>query len=99
MKFSMSSIKTLTIDLGDEVIKFEGGLAELLKEARDLYIKGMKQGDEKALEEFWVMSEASVKAVGKDRLLQAVTKLQKGVSEHIPCGMINSGREYLDQFL
>jgi hypothetical protein len=99
MNFSMTAMKNLTIELGDEVVKFEGKTADALREARDLYVRGFKRGDEEALAEFFNCSEASVRTVGEARLLKAVEKLNEKASHIFPAGTPDWGLQYLRRFL
>ena len=99
MNFSMTAMKNLTIELGDEVIKFEGKTAEALREARELYVQGFKRGNNEALKEFYECSEASVRTVGETRLLEAVYKLNKKASHIFPVGTADWGYQYLLGFL
>lgn len=99
MKFSMSSIKNLKIDLGEEVIEFTGETAEALRKARDLYVRAFKRGDESAVSEFLDCSEASVRVVGEHRLLEAVYKLNQNLSHVFPPGTPDWGFQYLRRFL
>jgi len=99
MKFSMGSIKRMTIDLGDEVIKFEGQYKEDLKGVRELYIQGVKHGNDAAYHELMRCSAATVRAFGKDKLYAAAAKLKLKASDVFPPHMIDEGVYYLMQFL
>lgn len=99
MQFSMGSIKRLTIDLGDEVITFEEHLGELIAEMRELYIDGIKKHIPEAYDEFFVASDATVKACGRERIENATNKLKEKIAEHIPPHAIQWGADYLEQFL
>ena len=48
MKFSMSCMKTLEIPLKDETITFAPETQVLLREARQLYVDGVKNGNDEA---------------------------------------------------
>ena len=99
MKFSMSSIKNLEIPLGNRTLKFEGEIAEAMRDARDLYIRGMKQGDDEAYAEFMVCSATSAQAIGLNRIQNAVADLNIHASHAFPRGTPAWGQEYLMQFL
>ena len=71
MKFSMSSIKNMQIPLRDETITFAPETEDLMRQARDLYIKGAKQGDDEAYEEFMTISRVTAQVVGKERIFKA----------------------------
>ena len=98
MKFSMSSIKNLEIPLGDKTLKFEGEVAEAMRDARDLYIQGMKHGDDEAYAEFMVCSATSAQAVGLNRIQDAVVALNIHAAHAFPRGTPAWGQEYLMQF-
>ena len=99
MKFSMSSIKNLEIPLGDTTLKFEGDLADAMRDARDLYIQGVKHGDDEAYADFMVCSATSAQAVGLNRIQDAVATLNVHASHAFPRGTPVWGQEYLMQFL
>lgn len=98
MKFSMSSIKNLEIPVGNPTIKFEGHVAEAMRDARDLYIQGMKHGDDEAYAEFMVCSATSARAVGKERIQYAVDFLNEEASHAFPHGTPKWGQQYLLRF-
>ena len=50
MGFSMSAIKRIRIVLEDEAIDFADETKEIMGRVRDLYLKGMKHGDDEAYE-------------------------------------------------
>ena len=75
MKFSMSSIKQMQIVLDNETINFDDNTKEIMGRVRDLYVRGMKQNDDVAYEEFLVASKACMIACGADRLQVARDKL------------------------
>ena len=76
MKFSMSSIKNMQIPLRDETITFAPETEDLMRQARDFYIKGAKQGDDDAYEEFMSISKATAQVVGKERIFKACDILE-----------------------
>ena len=67
MKLSMGTIKNKILPLsnGEQVILPESCHA-LMDEARDLYIRGFKQNDDEALEEFYALSKAHFEVLGKE---------------------------------
>ena len=75
MKFSMSSIKQMQIVLDNETIDFADDTKEIMGRVRDLYVRGMKQNDDVAYEEFLIASKACMIACGSSRLLAARDKL------------------------
>ena len=98
MKFSMSSIKNMQIPLRDETITFAPETEDLMRQARDLYIKGAKQGDDEAYEEFMTISRVTAQVVGKERIFKACDILEEHV-DAFPKGCMIWGVEYLMQFL
>jgi hypothetical protein len=75
MGFSMSSIKRMQIVLENETIEFADDTKEIMGNVRDLYVKGMKHGDDDAYAEFLEASLACMLACGIDRLTTAKQKL------------------------
>ena len=75
MGFSMSSIKRQQIVLDSETIEFSPEVKETMVKVRDLYIKGMKHGDDIAYAEFLKSSLACLTACGLPRLEAAKAKL------------------------
>ena len=75
MGFSMSSIKRMKIVLEDGTIDFADETKEIMGRVRELYLKGMKQGDDEAYEKFLDASHACLLACGFDRLFQAKSRL------------------------
>ena len=98
MKFSMGCIKRMEIPLKEETIVFAPETQELMRQARDFYVRGMKQGDDKAYAEFMKISAASAQACGKGRILKAKEVLSKNV-DAIPAQSYDWGVSYLMQFL
>ncbi len=75
MSFSMSSIKRMQIVLEDGTIDFSDTTKEIMGRVRDLYLKGMKRGDDEAYENFLDASHACLIACGVPRLFEAKTRL------------------------
>lgn len=75
MKFSMGSIKQMTIVLENETIEFAEPTKAIMADVRDLYIKGQKMGDDVAFTEFMRASTACMNACGHYRLKTAKDKL------------------------
>ena len=97
MKFSMSCIKNLAIPLKDETITFEPETQELLREARNYYVSGVKNGSDEDFAEFMKISEATAVAVGIDRIMNAAKILKENVDD-IPADKLHWGVAYLMQF-
>ena len=75
MGFSMSSIKRQQIVLDSETIEFSDEVKEIMTKVRDLYVRGMKHGDDDAYSDFLRSSLACLQACGLDRLEAAKDKL------------------------
>jgi hypothetical protein len=66
MKLSMGTIKNKVFPLPDGgSLVLPESCHSLMDEARDLYIRGFKQGDDDALEEFYALSKAHFQVLGK----------------------------------
>ena len=98
MKFSMSCMKRMQIPLKEETITFAPETEELMREARDFYVRGFKQGDSEAMVEFYAISKASARACGLERLTEARYILERNV-DAIPSYTLDWGLDYLKQFL
>tara|TARA_B100001142_G_scaffold131600_1_gene133195 strand:+ start:63221 stop:63676 length:456 start_codon:yes stop_codon:yes gene_type:complete len=98
MKFSMSCMKNMEIPLKEETITFEPETQELMKEARRLYVSGVKKGNAEDFEEFMEISKATAKSCGIVRLVKAKQVLEENV-DAIPSSTLNWGLSYLCQFL
>jgi hypothetical protein len=71
MKFSMGCMKTMSIPLKSHTVTFEEETAKILREVRDLYVSGFKNGNQEDLTEFLKASKANLNAVGTKRILEA----------------------------
>ena len=71
MKFSMGCMKTMSIPLKSHTVTFEKETAKILREVRDLYVSGFKNGNKEDLAEFLKASKANLNAVGAKRILEA----------------------------
>ena len=103
MKFSMHCMKYMKIPLKtksgkEKVITFEPETAQLLKEVRKLYISGFKMGNKEDMDEFFVASEASIRAVGEERILKA-KKIVETQIEDIPTAQVDWGLRYIKGFV
>ena len=69
MKLSMGTIKNKVLPLpdGSEVV-LPKSCHHIMDEARDLYIRGFKQNDDDALEEFYALSKTHFQVIGKERI-------------------------------
>lgn len=97
MKFSMSCMKRMQIPLKEEIIAFEPETEKLLREVRDLYISGFKNGNEEDFKEFMVVSGACIRALGKERIVTAKDILAQNTTD-IPLQALDWGVRYINQF-
>ena len=97
MKFSMGCIKRMEIPLKEETITFAPETEELMRQARDLYVSGVKMGNDEDFEEFMKISAATAQACGVDRLISAAKILRENVDD-IPPDTVSWGIGYLMQF-
>lgn len=97
MKFSMGCIKRMEIPLKEETITFSPETEELMREARECYINGVKMGDDSAFDEFMKISEATAQACGVDRIVKAKQILEENVDD-FPPETLKWGVAYLMQF-
>jgi len=98
MKFSMGCMKNMEIPLKNGTITFAPQTQSLMRTARELYISGVKNGNEEDFKEFMSVSAASAQACGKERILKAKEVLSKNV-DAIPTQAYDWGVNYLMQFL
>ena len=97
MKFSMGCIKRMEIPLKEETITFAPETEELMRQARDLYVSGVKMGSDEDFEEFMKVSAATAQACGVDRIIAASRILKENV-DAFPQETIKWGVAYLMQF-
>lgn len=97
MKFSMGCIKRMQIPLKEETITFAPETQELVRSARQLYIDGVKKGDDDAFAEFMAISAITARVVGKERIERARDILAEQVDQ-IPSDTLQWGVDYLMQF-
>ena len=87
MKFSMGCMKTMTIPLKSHTVTFSEETASVMKEVRELYISGFKNGNQEDMEEFIRASKANLNAVGKKRILEARQIVFDEVDDIPPCAL------------
>jgi len=97
MKFSMSCIKNLAIPLKEETLTFKPTTEKLLLRARELYISGVKHGNDEDYTEFMEISEATAQVCGLKRIIDAKKILEQNV-DVFPPGTLDWGVSYLMQF-
>lgn len=99
MKYSMAAMKDLAFQVGDTEYSFSGEVAKGLREARELYVKAFKQGNEGAMDEFFDCSIACVKALGEGRIHAAGAKVRQNLGEYYPEHTVGWGESYLLRLL
>ena len=87
MKFSMGCMKTMSIPLKSKTVEFEKETAEILREVRELYISGFKNGNEEDFNEFLRASKANLNAVGPRKILEARQIVFDEVDDIPPCAL------------
>jgi hypothetical protein len=87
MKFSMGCMKTMTIPLKSHTVTFAEETVSVMREVRELYISGFKNGNQEDLEEFLRASKANINAVGKKRILEARQIVFDEVDDIPPCAL------------
>ena len=97
MKFSMGCIKRMEIPLKEETITFAPETEELMRQARDLYVSGVKMGNDEDFEEFMKVSAATAQACGVERITAAARILKENV-DAFPSETLSWGVGYLMQF-
>ena len=97
MKFSMSCMKRMEIPLKEETIAFQPETEKLLREVRDLYISGFKNGNDDDFNEFMIVSGACIRALGKDRIVKAKDILSQNTTD-IPLQALDWGVRYINHF-
>jgi hypothetical protein len=96
MKYSMSLMKTMDLNIGGVAYEFSESTKEKLKEIRELYIKGFKQNNSEAMNEFFKSSYACVKELGMERLNKAADIVKENLSQVFPSHTIDWGYNYLN---
>lgn len=95
MRYSIGLMKSLDLHIGGRSYKFSKPAEEGLREIRELYVKGFKQGDDVAMDDFYEASYACVDALGEDRLKKAVSIVKKELQETFPPHTVDWGFNYL----
>ena len=97
MKFSMGCMKTMSIPLKVNTITFEEETAVILREVRELYVSGFKNGNDEDMQEFLRASKANLNAVGPKRILEAKQIVIDEVDD-IPAVALDWGLQYIFGF-
>ena len=96
MKLSMGTIKNKVLPLPDGTeIVLPKACHPIMDEARDLYISGFKQGDDEALEEFYALSKAHFKVLGRQMIDQKFEIITDHFEDLFTPYWIMMGRRYI----
>jgi hypothetical protein len=87
MKFSMGCMKTMTIPLKSHTVTFAEETASVMREVRELYISGFKNGNKEDMEEFIRASKANINSLGQKRILEARQIVFDEVDDIPPCAL------------
>jgi hypothetical protein len=71
MKFSMGCMKRMEIPLRSGTVTFSEETASIMREVRELYVSGFKNGNDEDMQEFIRASKANLNAIGAKRILDA----------------------------
>lgn len=99
MKYSMTAMKDLSFRVGEVEYSFSEEVADGLREARELYVKAFKQGDDSAMDEFMNCSIACAKALGEARIREAGARVRQNLGEYYPEHTVGWGESYLLRLL
>jgi len=96
MKISMGTIKNKVLPLpdGTEVV-LPKACHGIMKEARDLYIRGYKQGDDEAMDEFFALSKAHFKVLGRQIIDEKFRFFSEHFEDVFTTYWIAVGRKYI----
>jgi len=96
MKISMGTIKNKMLPLpdGTEVV-LPKACHGIMKEARDLYIRGYKQGDDEAMDEFFALSKAHFKVLGRQIIDEKFRFFSEHFEDVFTTYWIAVGRKYI----
>ena len=97
MKLSMGTIKNKVLPLPDGRTKviLPEECHEIMNTARDLYVRGFKQGDEEALEEFFALSKAHFQVLGRQLIDEKFTFFAEHFEDVFTSYWIMMGRMYI----
>jgi hypothetical protein len=96
MKLSMGTIKNKVLPLpdGTEIVLPEE-CHEIMNVARDLYVRGFKQGDDDALEEFFALSKAHFQVLGREIIDEKFRFFTEHFEDVFTSYWIMMGRQYI----
>ena len=97
MKLSMGTIKNKVLPLPDGRTKviLPEECHEIMNTARDLYVRGFKQGDEEALEEFFALSKAHFQVLGRQLIDEKFRFFAEHFEDMFTSYWIMMGRMYI----
>ena len=96
MKLSMGTIKNKVLPLPDGTSLFlPKSCHSLMDDARDLYIRGFKQGDDDALEEFYSLSKSHFQVLGKKNIDEKFEFLTNNFENIFTEYWISVGKRYI----
>lgn len=96
MKLSMGVMKRKVIPFPDGTeYAIEQSLRPLMDKSRDIYIRGFKQNDEDALDEFMALSKANFIVLGKARIDEKIEFVRKHFGSVLTQEFIDRGRDYI----
>ena len=97
MKLSMGTIKNKVLPVPDGRTKviLPEECHEIMNTARDLYVRGFKQGDEEALEEFFALSKAHFQVLGRQLIDEKFRFFAEHFEDVFTSYWIMMGRMYI----
>ena len=97
MKLSMGTIKNKVLPLPDGRTKMilPEECHEIMNTARDLYVRGFKQGDEEALDEFFALSKAHFQVLGRELIDEKFRFFAEHFEDVFTSYWIMMGRMYI----
>ncbi len=97
MKLSMGTIKNKVLPLPDGRTKMilPEECHEIMNTARDLYVRGFKQGDEEALDEFFALSKAHFQVLGRELIDEKFRFFAEHFEDLFTSYWIMMGRMYI----
>jgi hypothetical protein len=97
MKLSMGTIKNKVLPLPDGRTKviLPEECHEIMNTARDLYVRGFKQGDEEALDEFFALSKAHFQVLGRQLIDEKFRFFAEHFEDMFTSYWIMMGRMYI----
>ena len=97
MKLSMGTNKNKVLTLPDGRTKMilPEECHEIMNEARDLYVRGFKQGDEEALDEFFALSKAHFQVLGRELIDEKFRFFAEHFEDLFTSYWIMMGRMYI----